>query len=135
MQKTLPTQAEADKFLDDWLEARWATTDANDLLYAVDASRNYDPSPALQKIKASVLAITRMCIFQTAVKPPCKASLGLIPTAMLQSFRPQRINFNLWTSGIHKTCASARNSWPSARLAVERVWTDFEPYRKKHDRP
>ena len=57
MQKVAPTQAEADKFLDDWLKTRLATSDANDLFYQVDASRNYDPSPALEKIRARVLFI------------------------------------------------------------------------------
>jgi homoserine O-acetyltransferase len=57
MQKNYPTQAAADKYLDEWLAARLAATDANDLLYAFDASRNYDPSAALGKIQAPVLAI------------------------------------------------------------------------------
>ena len=34
-----------------------ATTDANDLLYQVDASRNYDPSPKLDQIQAHVMFI------------------------------------------------------------------------------
>jgi homoserine O-acetyltransferase len=57
MQKSFPTAAEADKFLDDYVRIRLGTTDANDLLYAVDSSRNYDPSPNLEKIKARVLYI------------------------------------------------------------------------------
>ncbi len=39
MQRALPTQAQADKFLEDWLQARLAATDANDMLYQVDSSR------------------------------------------------------------------------------------------------
>ena len=31
-------------------------TDANDLLFALDASRDYDPSPRLEKIQAPLLA-------------------------------------------------------------------------------
>jgi homoserine O-acetyltransferase/O-succinyltransferase len=57
MQKTSPTRDAADKYLEDWLKARLATTDANDMLYQFDASRNYDPSPQLDKIKAQVMAI------------------------------------------------------------------------------
>lgn len=57
MQKTYPTAAEADKFLDDYVRLRLGTTDANDLLYAVDCSRTYDPSPDLEKIKAHVMYI------------------------------------------------------------------------------
>ena len=33
------------------------TEDANDILYAVDASHDYDPGPALEKIEAPLLAI------------------------------------------------------------------------------
>ena len=43
MQKNLPTRDAADKYLDDSIKRITATLDANDLLYAVNASRNYDP--------------------------------------------------------------------------------------------
>ncbi len=33
------------------------TGDANDILYALEASRDYDPGPGLEKIKASLVAI------------------------------------------------------------------------------
>ena len=42
------------------LDARLAapfTADANDVLYQWDSSRDYNPSPGLEKIKATVLAI------------------------------------------------------------------------------
>jgi homoserine O-acetyltransferase len=57
MQKTLPTRDAADKYLDDYFKARSAGLDANDLMYAVNASRNYDPSPQLEKITAPVMYI------------------------------------------------------------------------------
>ncbi len=54
MQKTLPTRQAADKYVADSVETRIATLDANDLLYQVNASRNYDPSPLLENISAPV---------------------------------------------------------------------------------
>lgn len=57
MQKALPTRDAADKYLDDYFQARFAALDANDLLYQVNASRNYDPSQQLAKIKAPVMYI------------------------------------------------------------------------------
>ena len=33
------------------------TDDANDVLYALEASRDYDPGPGLEKIRAPLLAI------------------------------------------------------------------------------
>src|SRR6266704_5836514 len=45
MQKNYPTRDAADKYLDEFMATRGKGLDANDFLYAVDASRNYDPSP------------------------------------------------------------------------------------------
>jgi homoserine O-acetyltransferase len=52
-----PTLALADKVLDDAVAARMRTSDANDVLYAIESSRDYDPGPALELIKAPLLAI------------------------------------------------------------------------------
>jgi len=57
MQKTLPTRDDADKYLDDFFLARFSSLDANDLLYQVNASRDYDPSQQLAKIKAPVMFV------------------------------------------------------------------------------
>jgi homoserine O-acetyltransferase len=55
-QSLAPTRAAADKLLDARLAAPFAL-DANDALYQWDSSRDYNPSPGLEKIKAAVLAI------------------------------------------------------------------------------
>ena len=55
MQKSLPTRDAADKYLDDYFKTHVNTPDANDFLYQVNASRNYDPSPQLEKITARVM--------------------------------------------------------------------------------
>jgi homoserine O-acetyltransferase len=55
-QKTAPTREKADKIVDDRLAAAF-TADANDFLYQWDASRDYNPSPGLERILASLLAI------------------------------------------------------------------------------
>jgi homoserine O-acetyltransferase len=57
MQKTLPTRDAADAFLDGTMTKQLATLDANDLLYQVASSRDYDPSPSLEKISAHVMWI------------------------------------------------------------------------------
>lgn len=67
MQKTYPTRDAADKGLDDYFKARLAALDANDLLYAVNASRNYNPSPELQTITAPVMYINSADDF---INPP-----------------------------------------------------------------
>jgi homoserine O-acetyltransferase/O-succinyltransferase len=55
-QRLAPTRAAADKMLTDRLAAA-SPIDANDLLYQYDASRDYNPSPKLDEIRAQVLAI------------------------------------------------------------------------------
>ncbi|HEX7288430.1 MAG TPA: alpha/beta fold hydrolase [Candidatus Angelobacter sp.] len=57
MQKELPTRNQADKFLEDFIAARMKTTDANDMVYYFDASRNYNPEPLLEKITAPLTAV------------------------------------------------------------------------------
>jgi homoserine O-acetyltransferase/O-succinyltransferase len=57
MQKSFSTRDAADKFLDDYFKSHASSLDVNDLLYQVNASRNYDPSPQLEKITARVMWI------------------------------------------------------------------------------
>ena len=52
-----PTLAKTDEALDKFANDYMKTGDANDVLYAVEASRDYDPGPALEKITAPLLAI------------------------------------------------------------------------------
>ena len=54
--KAAPTRERADKLLDDRLNATFRG-DANDNLYQWDSSRDYNPSPGLEKIRAALLAI------------------------------------------------------------------------------
>lgn len=56
-QKEAPTREAADKLLADQMRARSNGVDANDMLYYFDASREYDPSPRLDRITAPLLAI------------------------------------------------------------------------------
>jgi homoserine O-acetyltransferase len=53
-----PTLAQTDEVLDAFVAGRLKTDDANDLLYQVRASENYDPNPGLEKIKAPLLAVS-----------------------------------------------------------------------------
>jgi len=57
MQKDLPTRDAADKYLEEQLKSRTAGLDANDFLYAVEASRDYDPSSKLGLIQAPVMFV------------------------------------------------------------------------------
>jgi homoserine O-acetyltransferase/O-succinyltransferase len=66
-QKEAPTRDAADKWLTDQMKTRLPATKADDLLYAIESSRNYDPSPNLEKITAPLLAINSADDF---INPP-----------------------------------------------------------------
>jgi homoserine O-acetyltransferase len=67
MQKATPTRDAADVWLDDAMAKDLATLDANDFLYQVASSRNYDPSGALDKIKAPMMWVNSTDDF---INPP-----------------------------------------------------------------
>ncbi len=56
-QKDAPTLAKTDEVLDKFVDGIVKADDANDVLYAVEASHDYDPGPGLEKIRAPLLAI------------------------------------------------------------------------------
>jgi len=56
-QKESPTLQAADQSLNKFVAELMKSSDANDLLYALEASHDYDPGPNLEKIKAPLLAI------------------------------------------------------------------------------
>ena len=56
-QKDAPTLAKTDEVLDKFVDDIVKTDDANDVLYALEASKDYDPGPTLEKIRAPLLAI------------------------------------------------------------------------------
>lgn len=68
--KQAPTRAEADAFLERRLKN--ATGDPNDMIYYFDASRDYNPAPHLEKIKAPLYAVNSADDF---VNPP---ELGIL---------------------------------------------------------
>jgi len=73
-QRQAPTRDAADSVIRAYLDARMRSTDANDFLYQFDASREYDPSRALDRITAPALYINSA---DDQVNPP---ELGLAET-------------------------------------------------------
>jgi homoserine O-acetyltransferase len=56
-QEQMKTLAGSDSVLDAAIAASIKTADANDVLYAIEASHDYDPSPHLEKIRAPLVAV------------------------------------------------------------------------------
>jgi homoserine O-acetyltransferase len=71
-----PTPQAADALFDRMVADYQATLDANDLLYQIEASRDYDPAPHLERIAAPLLAIN---FADDLVNPP---ELGILEAAV-----------------------------------------------------
>jgi homoserine O-acetyltransferase/O-succinyltransferase len=89
-QKTSPTADAADRWLEEQMKSRLAATDANDLLYALESSSDYDPEPALGTIAAPLLAINsaddfvnppELGILETRIRRVARGSAIVIPTS------------------------------------------------------
>ena len=103
MQKTLPTRDAADKYLADAYQTRMKDLDANDILYQLDASRNYDPSGGLEKIEAPVMWINSADDF---INPP---ELGIAEKEVRRikngKFVLLPINYETYGHGTHTHAA------------------------------
>jgi homoserine O-acetyltransferase/O-succinyltransferase len=71
-QRRSPTLAQTDKEIDDYVTNWLRTGDANDQLYALESSFDYDPGPALETITAPLVAVNSA---DDLVNPP---EIGLL---------------------------------------------------------
>jgi len=71
-QKDSPTLTKTDEVVDKFVADYLKTGDANDVLYALEASHDYDPGPGLEKIRAPLLAVN---FSDDLVNPP---ELGIL---------------------------------------------------------
>lgn len=84
-QKEAPTRDEADKALFTAVSKVLQKKDANDVLYALEASRDYNPAPDLKRIKAPLLAIN---FADDLINPP---ELGILEKAIKEVPRGRAI--------------------------------------------
>ena len=79
-QQEAPTVTQADHVIDDYVADYMKTGDANDIMYAVDASHDYDPGPGLEKIRVPLLAVNSA---DDLVNPPelgiLQSEIGRVP--------------------------------------------------------
>jgi homoserine O-acetyltransferase len=108
MQIALPTRDAADQFLDKFMQRELEDLDANDLLYQVSASRDYDPSAGLERIKAPLLQVNSADDF---INPP---ELGI---AEREIKRVKGARFVLLPAS-DQTHGHGTHSWPA-------VWQQY----------
>ena len=102
LQRAAPDRAKADALLAERMAAPFPQ-DANDLLYQWESSRDYDPSPGLDRIEAAVLAINAA---DDERNPP---ELGVMERELtrIRNARLHLVPANDRTAG-HGTTANAR---------------------------
>jgi homoserine O-acetyltransferase len=89
-QRDNPTRKQADEALERYVDSSMASADANDFVYAFDASRNYDPSPKLDQITTPVMFVNsaddpinppELGIAEREIKKVKKGRFVLIPAS------------------------------------------------------
>ena len=101
--KEAPTPGQADELLEAYVAEAAKKWDANDVLYAVESSRDYDPGPGLEKVRAPLWAIN---FADDLINPP---ELGILEEATKRVPKGKAITYPLsdQTSG-HGTHTNAR---------------------------
>jgi homoserine O-acetyltransferase/O-succinyltransferase len=86
--KDAPTLKRADELLDRYVDDAMKRLDANDVLYALEASEDYNPAPLLETIRARVLAVNfeddlinppELGVFERELKRVPRAKAVMIP--------------------------------------------------------
>jgi homoserine O-acetyltransferase len=84
-QREAPSLAAADDALDRYVAGFTKSADANDVLYAIEASHDYDPAPGLEKIRAPLVAIN---FADDLINPP---ELGILEREIARVSRGRAI--------------------------------------------
>jgi hypothetical protein len=136
-QKEAPTRELAEKKLEQMVASYRSRLDANDVLYAFDASRTYDPSPHLAKIRASVVAIN---FADDQVNPP---ELGLLESEIrkVQNGRAVMVPISertrghgshtiaaLWSQHLKTLLGAMATDRPVTAVPAQRIWDSGEPH-------
>lgn len=115
LHRAAPTRAKADAYLDKALAAPF-TGDANDLLYRWESSRDYDPEPGLDRIKARLLAINsaddernplELGVMQKAIERIPDAKLLVVPASEETVGHSTTGNAKFWKRELAELLATA----------------------------
>jgi len=112
-----PTPEAADSLLESSARARLQTTDANDFLYAWEASRTYDPGPRLERIAALVVAVNfeddeinppELRILEREIKRVPRGRYVLIPASDVTRGHRSFFLTSLWTGYLVELLAQSQ---------------------------
>lgn len=147
-QRQAPTRGQADSLIMAYAERQSRALDANDVIYAFEASRDYDPSPRLETIAVPVLAINsaddmvnppELGLMERLIRRVRRATYVLIPTSEGTAGHGTHSRPALWREHLVEFMKGVRNrgnpsepvSIQSARMAVrhagaaQRAWPRY----------
>lgn len=116
-----PSLAKTDEGLDKFVSDYLKTGDANDVLYAIEASNDYDPAPNLEKIRAPLVAINfaddlinppELGILEREIKCVPRSRAVLLPTSEKTRGHGSHTLAALWKSELE---ALLKDSVPEKR--------------------
>jgi homoserine O-acetyltransferase/O-succinyltransferase len=117
LQQLAPAGDAADTYLDRYVEHRTSTLDANDLLYALNASRNYDPRSQLGAITARVLHVNfaddfinppELDIAEPAIKLVKQGRFVLVPISAATHGHVTHTWAAFWSKELNELLAATR---------------------------
>jgi len=117
-QKESPTLAKTDEALDKFVADYLKTGDANDMLYALEASRDYDPGPGLEKIRAPLVAVNfaddlinppELGILEREIKRVPKGRAVVLPLSDKTRGHGSHTNAVLWKAELERLLAESAN--------------------------
>jgi homoserine O-acetyltransferase len=110
-QAQMPTLAKADEVLDEYVANTVRTMDANDLMYQVSASWDYDPGPGLEKIRVPLIAVNsaddlinppELGILEREIKRVPKGAMVMIPLSDATRGHGSHTVAKLWKSDLQR---------------------------------
>ena len=117
-QKRAPSRDAADAFFDEMVKQRLATTDANDLLFQYESSRDYDPSKDLEKIVCPLVAVNSA---DDQVNPP---ELGILEAEIKRVKKGRAVVIPI----SDQTRGHSTHSWPAIwGSELARLMKESEP--------
>jgi homoserine O-acetyltransferase/O-succinyltransferase len=110
-QQLMPTLAKADETLDAAIASAMSSQDANDVLFQISASWDYDPGPALEKIRVPLIAVNsaddlinppELGILEREIKRVPKGEAIVIPLSPDTRGHGSHTVANLWKEQLAK---------------------------------
>ena len=109
-----PTQEATDRLLDLQVQQRLQGADANDFLYAWEASRDYDPGSRLERIRAAVTAVNfaddqrnppELGVMERAIKRVPRGKYVLVPASERTRGHASFYDVGLWKAELEELLA------------------------------